>query len=336
MKKSIFILAVLTIIIITIIYSLSIGVFEPKINKQVNILGEEWTGNAISYSGYREGQNPQKFIYPSQEEITEDLKILEKNWNLIRTYGSDLHSQDILEVIRKENIQLKVMLGAWLDKEPEYEADNAKQVEKCIQLANEFTDIVVAVSVGNEALVFWSSHPVPEEKVINYVKQVKSAVSVPVTVADDFLYWREKGAALAEVVDFVTMHTYPIWGKKNIDDGLSVTIEHFESVRDSLPGKKIVIGEAGWATYTEGELHVPKAGDEQKQKRYFNEISNWAKENKVTVFFFEAFDEPWKGTGTEGHWGLFSESRKAKLAMREWYPELLPDGPTSPDYSTED
>ena len=301
----------------------------------INIIGEKWIGNDISYSGYREGQNPPKSIYPSQDEITEDLKILEKHWKLIRTYGSDQHSQDVLEVIRREKIQLKVMLGAWLDKEPEYEADNKKQIEKCIQLANEYKDIVVAVSVGNETLVFWSSHPVPEEKVIDYVKQVKSAVSVPVTVADDFLYWREHGAALADVVDFITMHTYPIWGKKDIDEGLSVTIEHYESVRDSLPGKKIVIGEAGWATYTEGEHHVPKAGDEQKQKRYFNEITNWAKENKVTVFFFEAFDEPWKGTGTEGHWGLFSEGRKAKLAMREWYPELLPDGLTSPGYSEE-
>ncbi|MBC8181367.1 hypothetical protein H8E88_09600, partial [candidate division KSB1 bacterium] len=172
MKKTIFILVILTIIILVIVYSLSTGIFEAKIKKEINILGKNWTGNAISYSGYRDGQNPQKFIYPSQEEITEDLKILEKNWKLIRTYGSDKHSQDILEVIRREKIQLKVMLGAWLDKEPEYETDNAKQIEKCIQLANEFTDIVVAVSVGNEALVFWSSHPVPEDKVINYVKQV--------------------------------------------------------------------------------------------------------------------------------------------------------------------
>ncbi|MBC8179785.1 hypothetical protein H8E88_01560, partial [candidate division KSB1 bacterium] len=59
-------------------------------------------------------------------------------------------------------------------------------------------------------------------------------------------------------------------------------------------------------------------------------------ENKVTVFFFEAFDESWKGAGTEGHWGLFSEGRKAKQAMREWYPQLHPDGPTSPGYPEEE
>ena len=52
----------------------------------------------------------------------------------------------------------------------------------------------------------------------------------------------------------------------------------------------------------------------------------------MTTFYFEAFDEPWKGVGTEGHWGLFSVDRKAKLAMQGLYPELMPTGPTSPSY----
>ena len=299
---------------------------------KVDILNDEWPGYAISYSGYREGQNPQKFIYPTQEEVKEDLKILEKNWRLIRVYGSDQHSSDVLEVIRREKINLNVMLGIWIDGEPGHEADNQAQIQKGIELANNYPDVVIAVNVGNEILVNWSDHKIPEEKAIEYVRQVKQAVSVPVTVADDFAFWRERGAKLAEEVDFVTMHTYPIWGGRDIDTGLEVTIEHYESVKNALPDKKIIIGEAGWATYTVGELHAPKAGDEQKQKIYFNQLMNWAKENNVIVFFFEAFDEPWKGLGTEGHWGLFTEGRKAKPAMQELYPELMPDGPTSPSY----
>ncbi|MBN1482578.1 glycosyl hydrolase [candidate division KSB1 bacterium] len=300
--------------------------------KTYDLTQQEWVGRCISYSGYRAGQNPQKFIYPSQEEVLEDLKILEKNWILIRTYGSDQHSEDVLQVIRRENINLRVMLGIWLDGEPGYEADNAKQIDTAIRLANEYQDIVVAVNVGNEILVHWSSHKVPEDKTIQYVQKVQQAIEQPVTVADDFLYWRDHGQKLAEVVDFVTMHTYPMWGRQDIDTAMPVTLEHFESVKKALPGATIVIGEAGWATYTIGELHAPRAGDEVKQKRYFTELMAWAKDNNVNVFFFEAFDEPWKGTGTEGHWGLFSEGRKAKLAMQEWYPELVPDGPTSPNY----
>ena len=41
----------------------------------------------------------------------------------------------------------------------------------------------------------------------------------------------------------------------------------------------------------------------------------------MTVFFFEAFDEPWKGNpnnpqGAEKHWGLFFVDRAPKQAMR--------------------
>ena len=44
----------------------------------------------------------------------------------------------------------------------------------------------------------------------------------------------------------------------------------------------------------------------------------------ITTFFFEAFDEDWKGSpskplGAEKHWGLFTIDRKPKLAMRELY-----------------
>jgi exo-beta-1,3-glucanase (GH17 family) len=319
-------------ILFLICLSLNFNCSSQKDKNNINILSDVWPGLAISYSGYREGQNPQKQIYPSQNEVKEDLKILEKNWRLIRLYGSDQHSSDVLEVIRREKIQLNVMLGVWLDGEPGHEEDNQKQIQKCIQLSNEYPDVVVAVNVGNEILVDWSNHKVPEEKVIDYVKKVKSAVSVPVTVADDFTFWRERGQKLAEVVDFITMHTYPVWGGADIDKGIVYTIEHYNSVKKALPGIQIVIGEAGWATYTIGELHAPKAGDEQKQKRYFSELMKWSKENNIITIFFEAFDEPWKGTGTEGHWGLFSEGRKAKPVMHDWYPELKSGEPTSPNY----
>ncbi|MFY9855331.1 MAG: glycosyl hydrolase family 17 protein, partial [Terracidiphilus sp.] len=159
-------------------------------------------------------------------------------------------------------------------------------------------------------------------------------VKCPVTVADDFIYWRQQ-SKLAEHVDFIIMHAYPIWGREDIDTAMASTIKDFESVRKAHPGKTIVLGEAGWASYTTGDQHVPRAGDERKQKLYFEELTAWAKANSVTTFFFEAFDEPWKGKGTEGHWGLFSVDRRAKLAMQGLYPELMPAGPTSPSYDVQ-
>jgi len=322
----------LTAIALAAVMTAASGCGPSGVHPKIDLTAQKWCGNAICYSGYREGQHPDKGIFPSQAEILEDMKILSKHWSLIRTYGSDRHSEDVLEVIRREKLPIKVVLGAWLGIEPGSEAANAVQIRNCVRLANEYRDVVAAVGVGNEILVSWSNHKLPLDKAIRYVRQVKDSVSVPVTVMDDFTFWRDHGSGLADVVDFVSMHTYPMWGGQDIDSAMAVTVRHFESVKKALPGKTIVITEAGWATYTEGEMHAPRAGDEVKQKRYFEELMAWSRKNDVNVFFFEAFDEPWKGTGTEGHWGLFSVGRKAKPAMRDWYPELMPDEPTSPGY----
>lgn len=300
--------------------------------QSIDLSRQHWYGDAVSYSGYRAGQHPDKGIYPTQAQVEEDLRLLARNWKLIRVYGSDRHSEDVLKVIREKKIDLGVMLGMWLNGKPEKLAENERQIKKGIELANKYRDIVVAVNVGNEILVSWSDHKLTEEQAIQYVQRVKKKVRCPVTIADDTLYWSSPDAKLAKYVDFITLHTYPLWGKEDIDTGLSSTIRNFERVRAAHPGKTIVFGEVGWATYTKGDLHVPRGGDEQKQKRYFGEITDWAKKNNVTTFFFEAFDEPWKGEGTEGHWGLFSEGRKAKLAMHELYPELVTKEATSPSY----
>jgi len=290
------------------------------------------TGAAIAYSGYRDGQSPASGQRPSQAQVEEDLRILASHWQLIRVYSSDRHGEDVLEIIRREKIGLKVMLGIWLGREPGKEQDNATQIAEGIRLANEYQDVVVAVNVGNEILIEWTEHPVQEEQVIRYVREVRAAVTQPVTVADNYVWWRDYGAELADEVDFITIHTYPIWERKEIDEGLSYTVENYEGVRAAHPDVPIVIGEAGWATYTEGNLHVPRAGDEKKQQRYFDELSNWAHTNRVTTFYFEAFDEPWKSEGTEQHWGLFSVDRKAKPAIQSLYPDRIPSGPTSPAY----
>ena len=66
-------------------------------------------GAAVCYSGYRNGQRP-GHIYPSYDEVKEDLFIIKKQWQYIRLYSCDEHSKTVLEVIKNENLPLKVML----------------------------------------------------------------------------------------------------------------------------------------------------------------------------------------------------------------------------------
>ena len=296
---------------------------------------------AVAYSGFRLGQHPDRgngANNPSREEILEDLQILvDHDFTLVRMYDVGENTVDTLEVIEEHDLPVKVLLGMWLRAEvsnhegcpwldepiPDEvlaanKIENQQEVERGIELAERFSDIIVAINVGNEALVEWNDHMVPLEQVIAYVRQVKAAVSQPVTVADNYEWWIAEGAPLAAEVDFLGVHTYPAWENKTIDEALAYTIENIEDVHAALPGKPIVILEAGWATTA---LEFPEQASEANQERYYDEILEWATVSNTTVFFFEAFDEPWKGNpdnadGAEKHWGIFFVDRTPKQVMQ--------------------
>jgi len=213
----------------------------------------------------------------------------------------------------------------WLH-EPIPEADlaanaleNAVELQRGIELARQFDDIVIAVNVGNEALVEWNDHMVPLENVIAYVRRVKAAIDQPVTVADNYLWWIRDGAPLAAEVDFLGVHTYPAWEGKTIDEALAYTVQNIEGVHAALPDKSIAILEAGWASVA---TEFGDRASETSQARHYGELRKWASATKTTVFFFEAFDEPWKGDpnnplGAEKHWGLFNVDRTPKQVLKQ-------------------
>ena len=296
---------------------------------------------AMSYSGFREGQHPDRgegAVNPSDDEILEDLNILlEHDFKLIRLYDAKENSVTTLELIRKHDLPMKVLLGMWLQAEfsnhegcpwltepiPDEELAanalaNAAELQRGIGLARQFDDIVVAVNVGNEALVEWNDHMVPLPKVIEYVRRVKAAIEQPVTVADNYEWWIRDGAPLAAEVDFIGVHTYPAWEEKSIDQAMPYTIENMVGVSDALPGKPMAILEAGWATTA---IEFEDRANETNQTRYYRELKSWATDKNVTVFFFEGFDEPWKGNpanprGAEKHWGIFFVDRTPKQVMQ--------------------
>ena len=296
---------------------------------------------AVAYSGFREGQHPDRgdgAKNPSPQQILEDLNILvEHDFKLIRLYDAGDNTRTTLELIRRHDLPIKVLLGMWLQAqfsnhegcpwldEPipanELAANtmaNAAEVGRGIELARQYEDIVVAINVGNEALVEWNDHMVPVEDVIAYVRRVKAAVEQPVTVAENYAWWIEDGAVLAAELDFIGVHTYPAWEEKTIDDAMPYTIENIAGVQAALPGKPIAILEAGWASVA---VEFGDRASEQNQERYYDELRDWATQSGTTVFFFEAFDEPWKGNpanplGAEKHWGLFNVDRTPKQVMQ--------------------
>ncbi|MCP4883627.1 MAG: glycosyl hydrolase [Flavobacteriales bacterium] len=294
-------------------------------------------GKAICYSGFREGQRPGGVV-PSYEEIKEDLFMLHNNWQYLRLYDCDPHAETVLEVIEKEKLNFKIMLGAYIVAEANnygcpwggtYAEEqleknkliNLKQIQKLIDLANKYPDIICCLSAGNEACVDWTDHYVPVQNVIEYVRMIKREAKQPVTFCENYLPWLDKLKDLVEEVDFISIHTYPVWEYKRIHEAMEYTKQNYYAVADTYPNKPVVITEAGWTTFSNGKGICPSNVNEEFQRIYFNDLVDWSEEAHILTFVFEAFDESWKGSNEalepEKHWGLFTVDRKPKKVMQE-------------------
>ncbi|MEM1319258.1 MAG: glycosyl hydrolase family 17 protein [Bacteroidota bacterium] len=292
---------------------------------------------AICYSGYREGQQPGG-PYPSYEQIKEDLLMLHGHWKYLRLYDCDPHSERVLQVIHQEQLDFKMMLGAYIVAEannpscpwgggvyPEEvlqtnRIQNERQVQRLIEQALQYPDIISSLSVGNEACVEWTDHLVPVERVIHFAQMVQAQAPQPVTFCENYVPWLGALQPLGKVLDFLSIHTYPVWEYKSIDEALAYTKDNYYTVAQTYPNKPIVITEAGWTTNSNGHGIPSEHANEHFQKIYYDQLMEWTNAEGILTFIFEAFDEPWKGSPDplepEKHWGLYKVDRRAKAAVQ--------------------
>jgi exo-beta-1,3-glucanase (GH17 family) len=196
---------------------------------------------AISYGGYRENTRD---IQPTIPELKEDMEILyAMGIRIIRTYNVHLdHASNVLKAIRElkeedPDFEMYVMLGAWIDAKnawtdkPErirYEdaERNATEIDRAVELANMYPDIVKIIAVGNEAMVHWATeYYVEPDIILNWVlhlKELRANGELPadlwITSSDNFASWgggdpsyhKEALNELIREVDYISVHTYPM------------------------------------------------------------------------------------------------------------------------------
>lgn len=312
-----------------------------KIRMFDSFINGKWIGNAISYGCYREGQAP-GIKGPSESEILQDLEIILNHWNMMRIYGSNEDSERILYVIRKNNLPIKVMLGVWLENETKTshrKHENIEQVLTAIRLANEYPEIISTINVGNETQVYWSAHRMEIKNLIKYIRYVRNNTNVPITTADDYNFWNKpESKNVADEIDFIVCHIYPLWNGKTLDNSISWMNDiYFNDIKKFHHDKEIVLGEIGWATKYNPDKKGP--GEQgslnngevslHAQEKFLIELNKWINANQVTTFLFEAFDEPWKGGGEtsgpneiEKNWGVFYENRTPKESFKNYLEAL--------------
>jgi len=260
----------------------------------------------VSYAPFRNGQTP---LIPSTlitaEQVEQDLAQLANVTDCIRTYSIE-NGQDIIAGLAKK-AGLKVIQGIWLSSN---RFKNLNQISTVVRLTREYPDTISAVVVGNEVLL---RGEMTTSDLAAIIRSVKSQVTVPVTYADVWEYWR-KNREIADAVDFITIHILPYW--EDIPIRAKFAADHVDSIRQEMvanfPGKEILIGETGWPS--QGRMREGALPSRTNQARVVSEILLRAKQENFRVNLIEAYDQPWKrqleGT-VGGYWGLFDSVRRA-------------------------
>jgi exo-beta-1,3-glucanase (GH17 family) len=306
------------------------------------------TRKAVAYSPFR-GANPDIAAQiVTRDNVLQDLGLLAQGgFTLIRTFDASLpYVRLTLQAIRDNRINMKVQLGIKLyptfsgAEQAKNLALNNAEVAAGVQLAKEFSDIVVAVAVGNETVTFGT---VTLEQMTAYIATVRASVTQPITTGE---YWDgycglrsngpRKGQGLpptiTNLIDYASIHVYPIlqadpaafagaWDSEQqsvpeakraeamMDAAIAFAQENFACARKYLDGQghanmPIVVGETGWQTVQTGNLrylHHPV-----NQKMYYDRLIAWGDKNKnpngpLNIYYFSAFDEPWKFFQVQGY-----------------------------------
>ncbi len=261
----------------------------------------------VCYGPFREGQSPGG-IYPSREQIEEDILILRELTSTIRTYGIDDVLFEIPEICNDYGLDCYV--GCWVS--GNY-GDDQNTISDLIEIEHQGYNTTKALIVGNEYIYRNLSDPCSVPYLTGLINQVRQATDIPVTTGEPWDIWFVH-PELVDAVDFIAIHHYAFWRGFDISIAAQENINVYNAVKNAYPDKEVMILETGWPT--EGDKMGAALPSEENQEKFLKDFIPLAKENNIKSFIFEAFDEPWKGSGVEGHWGLYYENRTIKRGLQ--------------------
>ena len=260
--------------------------------------------HGICFSVYDENQKPGDDI--SDEQILKKLEIIKPHVKWIRTFSCSDENMRI-PILAKE-LGFKTLVGAWLGKDLD---KNQIEVDKLIELCNDgYIDVA---AVGNEVMY---RKDLSEEKLIEYIKYVKSKIKteVPVGYVDAYYEFSSR-PSITDVCDVILTNCYPYWEGCNIDYSLIYMKQMFYHARDVANGKRVIITETGWPS--KGSSLRGADPSNKNFLKYFINAQKWSNEEDIEMFYFSSFDESWK-INSEGDvgafWGIWDSNTKSKFS----------------------
>ena len=260
--------------------------------------------HGICFSVYDENQKPGDDI--SDEQILKKLEIIKPHVKWIRTFSCSDENMRI-PILAKE-LGFKTLVGAWLGKDLD---KNQIEVNKLIELCNDgYIDVA---AVGNEVMY---RKELSEEKLIEYIKYVKSKIKtkVPVGYVDAYYEFSSR-PSITDACDVILTNCYQYWEGCNIDYSLIYMKQMFYHARDVANGKRVIITETGWPS--KGSSLKGADPSNKNFLKYFINAQKWSIEEDIEMFYFSSFDESWK-INSEGDvgafWGIWNSDTKSKFS----------------------
>ena len=262
--------------------------------------------SCLSYAPFRGPQDPLvEGTHVTAEQIDQDLALLAKYTNCIRTYSVDDGRDDVLKSARRYG--LKVLHGVWVSGDPD---KTRRQVATSVAYAKDYQDVITAIVVGNEVLL---RGEMTAENLTAVIRDIKAQVPMPVTYADVWEFWL-RYPDVGNAVDFVTIHVLPYW--EDFPIPASHASAHLVAIRNKVaaafPGKEIVIGEFGWPSA--GRMREGARPSRSNQAIAVIEALAAGKRENIRVNIIEAFDQPWKRAlegAVGGYWGVIDRATDA-------------------------
>jgi len=261
----------------------------------------------FSYGPFRDGQNPNLGIYPSELQMSNDLTIIKNIAPKIRTYGDENTLYQIPKLCN--NAGIDCYPGAWLSTDTNA---NETQINSLISIASSNFPTTKGLIVGNEVLL---RGDMPKSSLINYINRVKTKTGKKVSTADSWYYFSDvNNSDLVNAVDFIVIHSHPYWEGISIGGAAQQVVIEYNLVAQKNPSKEIIVGETGWPSA--GPSYGSAVPGIENQKKFLSDFDALSRQNNINYFFFEPFDEKWKGEGGVGaYWGIFNSDRTKKSSL---------------------
>jgi len=253
-----------------------------------------------------------------------DFDALQPISKLVRIYAASQCDTAKNIIPAAKNKGFKVVLGVWPDTQESFDADTAA-LQASVP-GNE--DVVEACTVGSETLYRGNF---TGQQLLSKIQTVqKMFPTVTVGTADSWNKFADGTAdpLITGGVTYLLTNAFAYWQGTDIDNStgtyfndIAQAIKRIQTIAgDNAKNIRIINGETGWPT-DGGSNYGPAVAGTDNAAQFFKQGVCGMLEWGVSVFYFEAFDEPWKpdSVGDNGqamdetHWGLYTADRQIKF-----------------------